>query len=273
MITVGSLFSGIGGLDLGLEQAGMRTVWQVEYDDWARSKLEENFPNTEKFKDVREVGIHCLGPVDLICGGFPCQDVSKGGKKAGIKEGTRSGLWFEFRRVLSELRPRYALLENVTGLLDGGIGIVLGDLASLGYDAEWESLPAIAFGAPHLRDRVFIVAHLNGERSIYSEARRLATETRMQAFRDLGSSDYSWQLRGEAKSGWPFRGFEWLPEPDVARVVYGVPSDDDKQWIKSLGNAVCPPVAKWIGERIIEFDHNRPLETQDSRLDGGISND
>ena len=259
-LTVGSLFSGIGGLDLGLEQSGMRTVWQVEYDDWARGKLDENFPHTEKFKDVREVGKHNLRPVDLICGGFPCQDVSKGGNRAGIKEGTRSGLWFEMFRIIRELRSdshsrlRYAVLENVTGLLESGLGIVLADLASIGFNAEWESLPAAAFGAPHQRDRVFIVAHLDGQRSIYGKTRRLAAETRVQAFRDLGSGGNTRELRREAESGWPFRDFGWLPEPNLARVVHGVPGNDDKQWIKALGNAVCPPVAKWIGERIIEFD-------------------
>lgn len=254
MLTVGSSFSGIGGLDLGLEQAGMRTVWQVEYDDWARGKLEENFPHTKKYKDVREVGKHNLDPVDLICGGFPCQDVSKAGNKAGIREGTRSGLWFEFHRIVCELRPRYIFVENVSGLLDSGLGIVLGALASLGYDAEWESLPALAFGAPHLRDRVFIVAHTDRQRSIFSETRRLAAEARVQAFRNFGPSSDPRELRRQAESGWPFGDFQWLPEPNVARVVHGVPSDDDKRWIKGFGNAVCPPVAKWIGERIIEFD-------------------
>lgn len=125
----GSLFSGIGGMDLGLERAGMRCAWQIEIDEHKRSVLSKHWPNVPKFNDVRECGKHNLEPVDLIAGGFPCQDVSHAGPRIGIN-GARSGLWSEFHRIIYELRPRYTLVENVTGLLDRGIERVLGDLSN-----------------------------------------------------------------------------------------------------------------------------------------------
>ncbi len=161
--TFGSLFSGIGGLDLGLERAGMQCLWQVEIDTYATQVLEHHWPNVARFRDVRTVGADTLIPVDLICGGFPCQDISHAGKRAGIT-GERSGLWSEMCRIIRELRPRYVLVENVSALLYRGLDRVLGDLASCGYDAEWQVLSAQAFGAPHLRERVFVVAYANSER-------------------------------------------------------------------------------------------------------------
>lgn len=161
-LTFGSLFAGIGGLDLGLERAGMRCLWQVEIDDYCNRVLAKHWPDVARYRDVREVGAHNLDPVDLICGGFPCQDVSLAGKRQGL-EGKRSTLWSEFARIIDELRPRWVLAENVPGLLsaNGGMffGRVLQDLAALGYDAEWGCIPAAAVGAPHKRDRVFIVAY------------------------------------------------------------------------------------------------------------------
>lgn len=165
MLTVGSLFSGIGGLDLGLERAGMSVKWQVEIDDYCNRVLAKHWPDVARFRDVRDVGAHNLEAVDLICGGFPCQDVSLAGQRAGL-EGKRSTLWSEFARIIGELRPRWVLAENVPGLLssDDGrfFGNVLRDLAACGYDAEWDCIPAAAVGAPHRRDRVFIIAHANG---------------------------------------------------------------------------------------------------------------
>jgi len=166
VLTVGSLFSGIGGLDLGLERAGIVVRWQVEIDEWCRRVLAKHWPDVERFADVRECGKHNLAPVDLICGGFPCQDISFAGKGAGI-DGERSGLWCEFARIVRELRPRYVLVENVSALLVRGMGRVLGDLAACGYDAEWDCIPAAAVGAPHRRDRVFVVA--NSQRDGFSK--------------------------------------------------------------------------------------------------------
>ncbi len=165
-MNVGSLFAGIGGFDLGLERAGFEIAWQVEIDPYCRAILERHFPGARRFEDVREIGAGGLAPVDVLCGGFPCQDLSTAGKGAGI-DGARSGLWGEFARLVRELGPRYVLVENVPALLTGKgkrwdrapIGRVLGDLAEVGYDAEWACLSAREFGAPHLRKRVWIVAY------------------------------------------------------------------------------------------------------------------
>lgn len=207
MLTVGSLFSGIGGFDLGLERTGhMRTLWFCEQNPYRRAVLAKHWPGVPIHDDVRALVADTDGEpdqrsrrdmgrrravvaavqgqsessgvgetsessdeterpmsvpvpyVDVLCGGFPCQDLSVAGKGAGI-EGARSGLWAEFARIIGELRPRYVIVENVPALLARGMGRVLGDLAACGYDAEWDCIPASALGAPHRRDRVWIVAY------------------------------------------------------------------------------------------------------------------
>jgi site-specific DNA-cytosine methylase len=183
-VTFGSLFAGIGGMDLGLERAGLECRWQVEIDPYARRVLAKHWPNVRRHDDVRTfppgMGADAYSEgepvvpinekerdrdtslagwaVDLIAGGFPCQDISYAGKGAGLS-GERSGLWYEFARVVRVLRPRYVLVENVSALLTRGLDAVLGTLASLGFDAEWTCLPAASVGAPHIRDRVFVLAH------------------------------------------------------------------------------------------------------------------
>lgn len=155
---LGSLFSGIGGLELGIERAtGARTRWQVEIDPFCRRVLERHWPDAQRFDDVRTVGVHNLEPVDILCGGFPCQDLSVAGRGAGL-DGERSGLFFEVVRIVREIRPRYVLLENVAALLARGLGRVLGELAACRYDARWGVFSAAGVGAPHLRERIFILA-------------------------------------------------------------------------------------------------------------------
>ena len=136
----------------------MQVEWQVETDEYANRVLEKHWPDVARYGDVREVGSHNLKAVDLICGGFPCSDISNAGKQAGI-EGSRSGLWAEFNRIICELRPQYVLVENVAALLVRGMGRVLGDLAESGYDARWKIISAAEVGAPHKRDRLWILAH------------------------------------------------------------------------------------------------------------------
>jgi DNA (cytosine-5)-methyltransferase 1 len=158
MMTVGSLFAGIGGFDLGFERAGYRIAFQVEIDPFARAVLTKHWPEVPKFDDIRSVSATTLPRVDVLCGGFPCQDISLAGKGAGI-DGSRSGLWKEYARLIGELRPRYVVVENVAALRSRGLGTVLGDLAACGYDAEWDCIPASAVGAPHRRDRLWLVAY------------------------------------------------------------------------------------------------------------------
>lgn len=168
-MTVGSLFSGIGGLDLGLERAGMTVKWQVELDPYCNRVLAKHWPGVTRYGDIKLIDWNEVEPVDLICGGFPCQPVSLAGKR--LAQDDPRWLWPEVARCLRSLRPRYLLLENVPGLLSAGMGDVLGDLAARGYDAEWDCIPAAAVGAPHRRYRVWIVAYPRSE-FVRDESRR-----------------------------------------------------------------------------------------------------
>ena len=332
MLTVGSLFSGIGGLDLGLERAGMRVLWQCESDPYCRAVLRKHWPDIPCFEDVRAIpnadergrqgergsglldsertpfranadGRHRSladsnqggrgagqpdlsgqpqphafgrGSVDVLAGGFPCQPVSLAGRRRGAAD--ERWLWPEFARLIRLLRPRYALVENVPGLLvGGGMAEVLGDLAALGYDAEWDCVAAAHVGAPHLRYRVFIVAYAGRERDerrgelgdVASEARGRKGEAskrerlwdaavdrgsamaitsgsgrRPQGAAESGEARIWWSLGRLERSGW------WRSEPDVGRVAHGVPSRVER--LRALGNAVVPQVAEVIGRLIIE---------------------
>jgi DNA (cytosine-5)-methyltransferase 1 len=168
-VNVLDLFSGIGGFSFGLERTGgFQTIAFCDSDPFARRILDKHWPGVPVFDDVRRLGLaDLLGrdiPIpDVVCGGFPCQDISFAGKGAGL-EGGRSGLWFEMLRIIAETRPRWAILENVAALRSRGLDTVLGGIASIGYDAEWHCIPASAIGAPHQRDRVWVVAYPPGER-------------------------------------------------------------------------------------------------------------
>ena len=181
-MTFGSLFAGIGGFDLGLERAGMGCRWQVENNPYCLKVLEKHWPGVKRYGDIRSLDGGELEPVDLICGGFPCQDLSVAGKRAGI-DGVHSGLWAEFARLVGEVRPRYVCIENTPGLLaNGAMRRVLGDLSALWFDAEWTSVRASNVGTTQRRERVFIVAYASISRrearrrgaggSIRNEARR-----------------------------------------------------------------------------------------------------
>lgn len=166
MLRVLSLFAGIGGFDLGLERTGgFKTVAFCEIEPFCQRVLAKHWPDVPCYEDVRELTSERLAAdgiaVDVICGGFPCQDISLAGNGEGLA-GERSGLWFEYARLIGELRPRYVIVENVAALLGRGLDAVLGSMAALGYDAEWHCIPAAAVGAPHRRDRLWIVAYPDG---------------------------------------------------------------------------------------------------------------
>ncbi|MCK9568534.1 DNA cytosine methyltransferase [Candidatus Pacearchaeota archaeon] len=152
----GSLFSGIGGFDLGLERAGMTVKWQVEIDDFCNKVLAKHWPNVKRYRDVKEVGKHNLEPVDLICGGFPCQPFSVAGKRRGTEDDRH--LWPEMFRVIDELRPRWVIGENVAGFINMGLDQSISDLEGIGYEVGTFVIPACAVNAPHRRDRVWIIA-------------------------------------------------------------------------------------------------------------------
>lgn len=156
---IGSLFSGYGGLDMAAEAVfGGTTAWHSEVDQHASKVLALRWPGVPNLGDIAAVDWSTVEPVDVIAGGFPCQDISSAGRGAGIKEGTRSGLWYRYADAVRVLRPRFVFVENVGALVVRGLDIVLGDLAALGYDAEWTSLRASDVGAPHRRERIFLLA-------------------------------------------------------------------------------------------------------------------
>lgn len=180
---VGSLFAGIGGFDLAAERVGWEVAWQSEIDPYACKVLAKNFPLVPNLGDITTLDGTTAPPVDLLCGGFPCQDISLAGKGAGIT-GSRSGLWTHYARLIDETAPRWAVIENVSALRSRGLDVVLGALDALGYDAEWHCLPAASVGAPHRRDRIWVVAHRR------DAAHALSNELREQPGRSRGSS---WQ--------------------------------------------------------------------------------
>lgn len=185
-LTVGSLFSGIGSLSLGLERAGMRLIWVAEIEPYASAVLKKHHPDLPNHGDICGIDPARIEHPDVLCGGFPCQDISLAGKGAGLA-GARSGLWFEYLRLIKAIQPKYAVIENVSALRSRGLDVVLGSLAEIGYDAEWHCIPAAAVGAPHRRDRVWIVAYPNGEAG-RSEARHADAGTSGEEIR-TGTSE------------------------------------------------------------------------------------
>jgi len=236
VFTFGSLFSGIGGLDLGLERAGWRCCWQVESDPYRRSILARHWPEVPRYDDVREVDFGKLGAVDLIAGGFPCQPVSSAGKRQAQND--ERWLWPDFARAIRTLRPCFVLVENVPGLLERGFGDVLADLADCGYDAEWQMLPAVALGAPHLRSRVWVVAYPG--------------EGRRRPKSDVEAGDALVFSEGIAHAVYEeCRGAcHWGTPPSVVRMVDGY-SGGVGRYVAALGDAVVPQVGEFVGRLVL----------------------
>ena len=292
-MSVGSLFSGIGGFELGFENTGyFETLWQVENDKYATSVLKKHWPNVEMHDDVRTWPKKTTQPVDVLLAGFPCQDISYAGRGAGL-DGERSGLFYEVMRIVRVLGPSYVVLENVAALFTRGMDQVLGSLSAHGYNAEWEVVSAQSVGAPHRRDRVFIIAwdangeHGNSIRSV--QERSLAESGRSSAtLRDsygnsesVGPVDAKTSelqsdladssnkqckgreqetLCGESRLSRKFRRSstdqreQWAIEPAMGRVANGVPKRMDR--LRCLGNAIVPACAEVVAHRVIEIERN-----------------
>jgi DNA (cytosine-5)-methyltransferase 1 len=238
------LFSGIGGFSLGLERAGMRTVAFCEIEPFCRAVLKKHWPAVPCYDDVRTINLERLAAdgiyADVICGGFPCQDISRAGNGAGIT-GERSGLWSEFARLIGEVRPRFAIVENVAALLDRDMATVCGGLAGIGYDAEWSTISACAFGAPHVRQRVFIVAYPNGQHGRSWVRNPVARSYRtLQEIDRFAGSRASWRAR-LANPSELYGGADGLP--------YGM----DRNC--AIGNSISPAVAEAIGIEIMKAAH------------------
>lgn len=242
-----SLFAGIGGLDLGLERAGMECVAQVEIDDFCQKVLTKHWASVPKYKDVRDVGKENLPPADLICGGFPCQDVSLAGKRAGL-EGKRSTLWSEYYRIICEIRPRWAVIENVSGLFSSDDGRfftkILRELSEAGYHAEWGTIRANWFGATHRRERVFILANIDSKRLQLSKAKRELERQR--------STFYN--VEHLKQFGYFFTESGRKVDPSFFGNTHGLSARLDERRVKACGNSVVPQVAEFLGNIIMKAE-------------------
>lgn len=295
-LTVGSCFSGIGGLELGLEwTGGFETKWQIEIDPYASAVLRKHWPDVQRFSDITTVS----NPprVDVICGGFPCQDVSLAGARLGL-DGKRSTLWTELFRLVCEVKPRWLVAENVSGLLssDGGrfFGNILRDLAGGGYDAEWGMLSAAGVGAPHLRRRIFILAHTTsarswgeggnalhqgretsptGEKSLSKNAKRengfaigddRATGENAPYSRLFGQAEHEIETTGPKQLGEAVAN----PKNSVGRAD-GAPQDRPRQQFGGTGSPDQPGIDWWATEPNV----GRVASRISTELDGGRINE
>ena len=270
MLTIGSLFSGIGGLELGIE-AGLaaagypaQTIWQVEQDEYCRAVLARHWPHAHRYTDVTTLNPSSLAAVDIVCGGFPCQDISNAGNGAGI-HGARSGLFYEMAALVRHLRPQLWIMENVADLYVRGLDDVLGTVAALGYDARWGSLRASAVGAPHRRERWFCVAWVADRLSIGLEGEHQAGTAAPTAHRENRAPQPRPAQSGMGRDahGLPGRldGHRWPAPPGPHQHSYEPPrthprQPTDKQRLRALGNAVVPQqaavIGRWVGEHLLE---------------------
>jgi len=260
-VKIGSLFAGIGGFELGLSRAipNSKAIWQVEQNTFCQSILKKHWPEATIFDDVCTVGAHNLQPIDLLCGGFPCQDISVAGKQRGIHDSEKSSLWWEMHRIISQLRPRIVCLENVANVLSVGGCDVVGSLAEIGYDCEWTVVRSGSdFGAPHHRARWFCVAYPNsataGKRTKVSESMEERGDKRYENVRGRQSMPTLWNRK---------RAGDWRGigvESAICRVDDGIPTGMDstqhnrirKERLKALGNAIVPQASEWIGRKIVQ---------------------
>lgn len=294
------LFSGIGGFSIGLERAGFETVAFCEFDKKARLVLNKHWPDVPVYDDVRTLTYEQLQTdglnVDVICGGFPCQDISLAGKGAGL-EGERSGLWFEFHRLIEEIKPKYAIIENVSALRSRGLDEVLRSLAAIGYDAEWHCIPASAVGAPHRRDRVWIVAYSNcndrrnwsSERQFEQKPSKTLAHTASARLPQRGQSE---QFESNTETRTRVGSKPQRCRSDVSntmceglegqwsltsRINQELQNFSNTRWwavepdvgrvahgvsgrvdrLKQLGNAVVPQIPELIGRAIMDFENEQ----------------
>ena len=293
------LFSGIGGFSLGLQRTnGFETVAFCEIEDFPKKVLKKHWADVPIYEDVRNVTRERLVSdgiprIDVVTGGFPCQDLSIAGNQKGI-EAERSGLWSELCRIIGDVRPRYAIVENVTALISGDngrwFGKVLGDLAEVGYDCEWHCISASELGAHHHRDRVWIIAYSqnlqrNGcdnnredssseisESGDSNSQNNLADTLRVRVqkgdSKDRGcpkvprQGEYVKPLLAEAIKNWQAINAEsgcisgiWSVEPELGRVANGIPNRSHR--LKGLGNAVVPQIPELIGRAILEAENDK----------------
>lgn len=285
------LFSGIGGFSLGLERAGMETVAFCEMDKDCQMVLKKHWPEVPIVSDVQNLNKKTIEKIkfeaercarsshemshpprfesiDVICGGFPCQDISVAGHKEGL-DGKRSGLWFEFKRLIKEIKPRYAIIENVGNLRSKGLAAIIKDLWSIGYVGEWHLISARSLGAPHLRDRIWIIAYPDSKRlERQRKSSRIQEEhTDSDSSTDIIADSNDFRLwkpfasEKEKQQWWTETALSLSHWEETQSIVCGV--DDGlsrgverhrKQRIKQLGNAVIPQIPELIGRAIMKHE-------------------
>lgn len=282
-LTGGSLYSGIGGIDLGFERAGIKTIWQCENNSFCRKVLEKHWPDVPKYRDVNTLRKKAPPAVDVLYGGFPCQPVSNAGRRKGKAD--PRWLWPAFADLIDALRPRYVVAENVRGLCSKGIDEVLSDLSCLRYDAEWQIISAAAIGAPHLRERIFIVAYPEGVGQRPGLRQDESPALGRRRSRNGRRSSREGQATGDVRNANGARsqgrgrliesagegsaaetdlqpriftrrpGARWEPEPGLGRMAPRLPGGVDR--LTALGNAVVPQVAGYVGSLIVDDYHRR----------------
>ena len=268
------LFAGIGGFSLGLHRTGgFETVAFVERDDYAQKVLAKNFPDVPIFDDVRTFDADGLGRIDVVTGGFPCQPWSVAGKREGHLDTQDRDLWPKMASIIEELQPKWVIGENVQGFVNEPMGLArtLADLESIGYQSTYWILPAAGVGAPHRRNRVFILAHTRHGRRGNIRVTEKRQDPQKERSTDTDSvsgsskqpsfvADTDNSGRGKQRGEKPVRkeqsaierSCRWLSEPRVGRVAHGIPNRVDR--LKGLGNAVVPQIVTMIGYAILEAE-------------------
>lgn len=245
------LFSGIGGFSLGLEKTGgFETIAFCEIDPFCRKVLAKHWPGVPCFEDITKLDkeeLDELGRIDVICGGFPCQDISCAGKGAGI-HAERSGLWWEMLRIVRLVRPRYVLVENVAALLNRGLDEVLGSLAKSGYDAEWQVISANFVGSQQLRERLYLVAYSAVSGTICKSAR----DERPQGDISVRGRVFGGNRKMAGGQGSKAQRYTepWATEPNIRRVADGIPNQLDR--LRALGNAIVPQCSQFVGQCVLD---------------------
>lgn len=261
MYAVGSLFSGIGGIELGFENTGaFKTLWFVEKDRYAQAVIRKQWGNDAViYDDITRLDFRKVQRINVLTGGFPCQDISTAGKGTGIT-GSRSSLWRYYKKAIRILRPQVAFIENVSILTGRGLNVVLGDLASIGYDAEWYCVSASAVGAPHQRDRVFIISYLQSKRK-----RNLSKEQSGDYKSDVSRGSKEIPYTGESglertksKGSQFIEHCGWISEPNVDRMADGVSLRVDR--VRCLGNSVVPQVSEVFAEAIKDYLFKKEID-------------
>lgn len=266
MITIGSLFSGIGGFELGLERAipNSKTIWQCEQNEFCRKVLRKHWPDATIYEDITKMDTQDVPFVDLMCGGFPCQDISICGKGEGL-DGKKSGLWWWMLGCISRLRPSVIVLENVPAItLRGGVDVV-GSITELGYDCEWGIIPAggpQGFGAPHIRKRWFLVGYVTNTNK-RPKSNAIQTGRKKHSMCNNGNVSNSIKqsepekrykspdgekIRGQKRSYW--EGFP--TQSAIRRRTDGVSYRVDRRRLIALGNAIVPQCSEYIGQCIMK---------------------